>query len=92
MIAMPRNRRYPVKWPLQYRRPGDPEWRPGVTVNMSVSGVLFQAEGPLAPEEALELSIIFQTAAHPSSVVNAIGHVVRTEQKTPTVIAVKFAS
>jgi hypothetical protein len=37
--------RYPVDVPLRYRRPGDPGWRHGRTVNASRTGVLFQTAG-----------------------------------------------
>jgi PilZ domain len=79
---------------MQYRRVDDLEWRPGRTINMSVSGVLFQAKEPLDPDEAVELSIMFEaTGRHiPSSLVTTTGHVVRTESKVPAEIAVKFAS
>jgi len=94
MDAPTRKRRYPVAWPLQYRRLTDSEWRPGRTINMSVSGVLFEAEDPLRPDEAVELSIMFQANGRhiPSSLVSANGFVVRTEPRIPAVIAVKFAS
>jgi len=94
MDSPPRKRRYLVAWPLQYRRVNDSEWRPGRTINMSVSGVLFEAQEPLDPDEAVELSIMFQAGGRhiPSSLVTASGFVVRTEPKIPAVIAVKFDS
>jgi hypothetical protein len=92
MDSPSRKRRYEVNWPLQYRRLNEAEWRPGRTINMSISGVLFEAEEPLPPAEPVELSIMFQaTGRHiPSSLVTASGFVVRTEPKVPVVIAVKF--
>jgi len=57
MYSPPRKRRYPVNWPLQYRRINDVEWRPGRTINMSVSGILFEAQEPLKHDEAVELLI-----------------------------------
>ena len=83
-----------MSWPLRYRRLDDPQWLPGRTLNMSVSGVLFEAQESLSPDEAVELSIMFQaTGRHiPSSLVTASGFVVRTEPKVPAVIAVKFDS
>ncbi|HTL02538.1 MAG TPA: PilZ domain-containing protein [Vicinamibacterales bacterium] len=94
MYSPPRKRRYPVNWPLQYRRINDVEWRPGRTINMSVSGILFEAQEPLKHDEAVELLIVFEaTNRHiPSSMVTTSGSVVRTEPKVPAVIAVKFAS
>jgi hypothetical protein len=70
----------------------DAEWRRGRTVNMSLSGVLFEAVEPLSANEVVELSIMFQTPGLlvPLNVVCA-GHVVRTDSKLPALIAVKFA-
>jgi hypothetical protein len=91
---MPRKRRYPVNWPLQYRRENDSEWRPGRTINMSVSGILFEAQEPLNHDEAVELLIVFEATGRqiPSSLVTTSGNVVRIEPRVPAVIAVKFAS
>lgn len=92
MEAMPRKRRFPVHWSLEYRRVDDGEWRRGRTVNMSLSGVLFEAVEPLSANEEVELSIMFQTPGQraASSVVRTRGSVVRTEPKMPARIAVKF--
>jgi hypothetical protein len=70
----------------------DAEWSRGRTVNMSLSGVLFEAVEPLSANEVVELSIMFQAPGQrvPSSVICA-GRVVRTEAKLPARIAVKFA-
>jgi hypothetical protein len=94
MDSGPRKPRYVVNWPLQYRRATDLEWRPGRTINMSVSGVLFVAADSLDPDEAVEVSIMFHAADRhiPSSLVTASGCVVRIEPKSPAVIAVKFDS
>ena len=94
MYSPPRKRRFPVKWPLQYRRVDEVEWRPGRSINMSVSGILFEAEETLKHDEAVELLIVFEaTGRHiPSSMVTTSGSVVRTEPRVPAVIAVKFAS
>jgi hypothetical protein len=92
MESMPRKRRFPVHWSLEYRRLDDAQWRRGRTVNMILSGVLFEAVEPLSANEIVELSIMFQAPGQriPSSVVCA-GHVVRTDSKLPALIAVKFA-
>jgi hypothetical protein len=92
MDSPPRKRRFAVHWPLQYRRVQDAEWHRGRTVNMSVSGVLFEAVEPLSANDIVELSIMFQNPGQriTSSVVCS-GQVVRTESKLPARIAVKFA-
>jgi hypothetical protein len=90
--TMSRKHRFPVVWPLQYRLRDDCEWRRGRTINMSLSGVLFEAAEPISTDEVVELSIMFQSPGRqiPSSVVSTSGYVVRTEPKIPAVIAVKF--
>ena len=92
MEPLSRKRRFPVHWSLEYRRASDAEWRRGRTVNMSLTGVLFEAAEPLSANESVELSIMFQTPGQrtASSVVHTCGFVVRTERKIPTLIAVKF--
>jgi hypothetical protein len=94
MYSPPRKRRFQVNWPLQYRRVDELEWRPGRTINMSVSGILFEAQEPLKHDEAVEMLIVFEaTGRHiPASLVTTSGSVVRTEPRVPAVIAVKFAS
>ena len=88
-----RRRRYDVSWPLRYRRAEHGDWRAGRTVNMSVSGVLFEAQEALSPDDAVEISILFEAQGRqiPGSLITTSGHVVRTESKVPALIAVKFA-
>ena len=91
MDSPPRKRRFAVHWPLQYRRIEDAEWSRGRTVNMSLSGVLFEAVEPLSANEVVELSIMFQAPGRAPSSVICAGRVVRSESKLPALIAVKFA-
>ncbi len=93
MQSPQRKHRFPVHWPLQYRPVNDADWRPGRTVNMSVSGVLFEAAEALTTHEDVELSIMFQAPGRgvTSTFVRTAGSVVRTESKVPALIAVKFA-
>lgn len=94
MKADRRKPRFPVEWPLQYRRQDASEWVQGRTVNMSLSGVLFEAPETLASDEPVELSIVFQDHSHFHGIgsLRALGHVVRAELRTPPRIAVRFAS
>jgi hypothetical protein len=93
MQSPQRKHRFPVHWPLQYRPVNEADWRPGRTVNMSVSGVLFEAAEPLTANENVELSIMFQAPGRgvTSTFVRTGGHVVRSELKVPARIAVKFS-
>ena len=93
MEAIPqRKRRFPVHWSLEYRRVEDGPWSRGRTVNMSLTGVLFEATEPLSANDSVELCIMFQTPGQraASSVVRTRGYVVRTEPKRPALVAVKF--
>ena len=89
-----RGRRFPVSWPVQYRRPGDHDWLAGRTVNMSISGVLFVAQTLPPPHETLELAILIEAPDHrvTSSLVGTMGRVVRTEPTVPGAVAVEFAA
>ncbi len=42
-----RAKRFPIATSLLFREHGGSEWYPASTVNLSHSGVLFQADGPL---------------------------------------------
>jgi len=42
-----RARRFPIRASLLFRRRGESAWRHGLTVNVSRTGVLFHADGPL---------------------------------------------
>jgi len=76
---------------MQYRRMADAEWRRGLIVNMSVSGMLFEAAEELPASDPLELSIVFQGSSTGSTVVTTRGYVVRSEANTPPRVAVRFA-
>jgi PilZ domain len=57
MIA--RATRHELRVPLRYRREGQGDWRPGETINMSQSGVLFSSNELLEIDARLEIT--FQT-------------------------------
>ena len=65
---------------MMYRQSGDPEWRTATTENVSRSGVLFRADGPLDPKTPVELMLTLPgtVAGEPSSRLRCDGHVVRT--------------
>ena len=96
MTSATRKRRFPVEWPLQYRRRDAADWVQGRTVNMSLSGVLFEGPETLSSDEAVELSIVFQDVQEGgptagSGAVRATGYVVRAEPRIPARMAVRFA-
>src|SRR3989442_134442 len=93
MVPERRGRRFPVTWPLQYRRPGSAAWLPARAVNMSISGVLFRATQPPAPAEDLELRILMDAPAGrgvPATVIEVGGRVVRRESSLDGAVAVEF--
>ena len=51
--------RFPIRTPFRYRESGAVPWRRGFTVDISRSGVLFQAEYTVAPKTILEMQIAF---------------------------------
>ena len=74
-----RARRFPIKTSLRFREQGESEWRPASTINVSRSGVLFRADGPLAdPVHAVDFIIDLPlNGATPGPQVRCTGQVVR---------------
>jgi hypothetical protein len=50
-----RAKRFPIQTVLSYRRMGEAEWRQGMMVNISESGVLFETDHSAWPKTALEM-------------------------------------
>jgi PAS domain S-box-containing protein len=50
--------RFDLHLPLKYRLVGESGWREGTTENISRSGMLFQAEEPIAPNAQLEINLV----------------------------------
>jgi hypothetical protein len=52
--------RFTLNFPVEYRPLGEPMWHAGRTVNMSRTGVLFRAEGPLDVDTPIEMRVYLQ--------------------------------
>jgi hypothetical protein len=88
---MARATRYPVQWPLRIRVVGEADWRPGHTLNMSVSGALIITEEPLPVRRPIEFVIHFLTDdGRWGSFVAGSGSIVRSEPSIPGAVAVEF--
>jgi hypothetical protein len=76
---LPRAERYTIPIAILYRSPGELDWQPGMTENISRSGVLFRAERHLEPNTPLELMLDLPTivAAPASGTALRRGRVVR---------------
>jgi hypothetical protein len=74
--------RFPIQTSVYYRESGEIAWHKGTTVNISRSGVLFQAEGDLVPQTMLEMRIVFpfEITGDVSANVICWGPVVRNAQ------------
>jgi PAS domain S-box-containing protein len=89
-VAIPRTRnkisspfratRFDLHLPLKYRLVGESGWREGKTENISRSGMLFQAEEPIAPNAQLEINLVLpaEIAGLSAAEVVCRGEVVRT--------------
>ena len=53
-----RAQRFKLNLPLRYRIAGQPAWRKGTTQNISRSGLLFDAEEFLKPNDKLEINLV----------------------------------
>jgi hypothetical protein len=64
----PRAERYAIPIAILYRSPGELDWQPGLTENISRSGVLFRAERHIEPNTPLEMMVDLPTiVAAPAS-------------------------
>jgi PAS domain S-box-containing protein len=72
--------RFDLHLPLKYRLVGESGWREGKTENISRSGMLFQAEEPIAPNAQLEINLVLpaEIAGLSAAEVVCRGEVVRT--------------
>ena len=58
-VSMPsRAQRFKLNLPLRYRIAGQPAWHKGTTQNISRSGMLFDAEEFLKPNDKLEINLV----------------------------------
>jgi hypothetical protein len=56
--GVPRAPRFPLEFPLQYRRSEDAPWREGRGTNISRSGLLFRTVEPVPVRATLEVSFV----------------------------------
>src|SRR5580704_13609185 len=80
--------RFDLHLPLKYRLVGESGWREGKTENISRSGMLIQAEEPIAPNAQLEINLVLpaEIAGLAAAEVVCRGEVVRTvNQESGTV-------
>ncbi len=75
-----RAQRFQLHLPLRYRRLGEQQWHEGKTENISRSGLLFQADGPMQPNAQLEINLVLpaEIAGLSATEVVCRGEVVRT--------------
>jgi hypothetical protein len=79
---VPRARRYPVTFAIEYRQGRQHEWLAGVTRNVSASGVLFieaDADQPIDIQAPIDMRLIIPSnvAGQPSTRVLCSGRVAR---------------
>ena len=82
---LPRAERFVIPIAILYRSPGERDWRPGLTENISRSGVLFRAERHIEPNTLLEMLLELPTLIAPPATATALrrGRVVRAVPPTP---------
>ncbi len=69
---LPRAERFAIPIAVLYRSPGELDWRPGLTENVSRSGLLFRADRHIAPNTLLELMLDL-----PTTIVSETGRTLR---------------
>ncbi|HXE74858.1 MAG TPA: PilZ domain-containing protein [Candidatus Xenobia bacterium] len=77
--AVPRATRFPLHMPVQFRLPGDKDWRHGMIENISRSGVLFQSDVSVDARTPLEMRMALPVglAGHVGASVYCQAQVVR---------------
>lgn len=93
MTGLPRTRaqRYRVNWTVRVRTPANRQWSNGLSVNLSVSGVLVEVPRQWRIGELLELELEFPCTGAAPQTVGAIGRVTRTDGTVSGRAAIQFA-
>jgi hypothetical protein len=52
-----RAQRFPLRFPIRYRNIGMPDWKKGMTINISRTGILFRAEDRISEDCMLDIRI-----------------------------------
>ncbi len=78
-----RARRFNLHLPLRYRPLGEKSWRPGTTENISRSGLLFESQEVLNPNDQVEISLVLppEIAGLAATEVICRGQVVRSIER-----------
>jgi hypothetical protein len=71
-----RAQRFPLSIPLQYRKSGVLYWQDGKTINISRTGILFQADETIPADFVLDIRVHLPRDA----ILKCQGPVVRTEE------------
>jgi hypothetical protein len=53
----PRAHRFPIRVPLHYRKSGMEYWQDGKTINISRTGILFQADETIPTDSVLDIQV-----------------------------------
>jgi hypothetical protein len=82
---LPRAERFAIPIAILYRSAGELDWRPGLTENISRSGVLFRADRHLEPNTPLEIMLDIPTIIATPASGSALrrGRVVRAIAPSP---------
>ncbi len=86
--------RFDLHLPMKYRLVGESGWREGTTENISRSGMLFQAEEPIAPNAQLEINLVLpaEIAGLAAAEVVCRGEVVRTARSEGSTVSPTLAA
>ncbi len=86
--------RFDLHLPLKYRLVGESGWREGTTENISRSGMLFQAEEPIAPNAQLEINLVLpaEIAGLAAAEVVCRGEVVRAVNRESGTVSPTLAA
>jgi|WetSurMetagenome_2_1015567.scaffolds.fasta_scaffold570094_1 hypothetical protein len=88
LTESPRAQRYVMSAPVMYRQEGTSGWMPGWTLNISRSGVLFEASAPVPEEAGIEFLLFLPSLGlRGRTRVRCAGRVVRHRLVTGTAVS-----
>jgi hypothetical protein len=93
IVGLPNARRacrHYVSWPGRVRSVSEAGWHASQVVNLSVTGVLLRIDRQYRIGERVEVDIDFLSRPECTTVVSAVGYIVREDRSVPGSAAVHF--
>ncbi len=86
-VPVYRARRYPLHFPVYFRKTGASDWQDGETVNISRTGILFQADSSLPDNSLLDIQVRMPARV----TLSCQGSIVRVEESMVAVQILRYS-